>query len=315
MPLKTLAGCYTALITPFTADASALDLSRFTEQINYQAKGGVAGIVPCGTTGESPTLSDFEWEQVVAHAIEIGRKKNLAVIAGTGSNNTAHAVELQRRAHQLGADAGLSVNPYYNKPTQDGLYHHFMTIADAAELPVVLYNIPGRSAVALQPETIARLAKHPNIIAVKEATGSIDSASAIIAACNEAGAEITIVSGDDTLTLPYASVGGRGVISVISNILPARVQALCDAFLSECHWPKARTIHYQLLPLARGLLSLATNPIPVKTAMKILNRDAGSMRLPMCSIENERTLQKIGSLLSSAGLQSSNDPESHLAGD
>lgn len=306
MPLRTLAGCYTALITPFTPDASALDLHRFTEQIHFQSAGGVTGIVPCGTTGESPTLSDTEWEQVVAHAVEVGHQKNLTVIAGTGSNNTAHAVQLQKRAHQLGADAGLSVNPYYNKPTQEGLYRHFMTIADAAELPIVLYNIPGRAAVALQPETISRLAKHPNIIAVKEATGSIDSASATIAACSDAGRELTIVSGDDTLTLPYASVGGKGVISVISNILPAKVQALCNAFLTENDWQKAREIHYQLLTFARGLLHLATNPIPVKTAMKLQSRDAGSMRLPMCPIESEQTLQKIKALLTSTDLQSSN---------
>ncbi len=289
-----LAGCYTALVTPFTEDGNAVDQDRLKEQISIQADGGVSGIVPCGTTGESPTLSDAEWESVVRISIECGHDRDLTVIAGTGSNSTRHAVELQKRAFEMGADAGLSVNPYYNKPTQDGLYSHFMAVADAANLPVILYNIPGRSGVALEPTTAARLATHPNIVAVKEATGSIDSASAMLAQAPH----LTILSGDDTLTLPFASIGGSGVVSVISNIMPNEVQSMCNAFLRS-DWDDARQAHYELLNLARGLLSLATNPIPLKAAMSLLGRDSGVMRLPMNSPSDE-ILSQIRSLLITA---------------
>lgn len=283
------AGCYTAIITPFGGDGQ-VDLARLRRQIEFQAAGGVAGVVPCGTTGESPTLSDAEWERVVAATVETARPLGLAVIAGTGSNSTHHAVELQKRAAALGADAGLSVNPYYNKPGQEGLRRHFLAVADAADLPVVLYNIPGRTGVALAPETIAKLARHRNIAAVKEATGSMDSASAIAAAC-----DITILSGDDSMTLPFASVGARGVVSVVSNILPQQVQALCDA-CNGGQWDKARELHLQLFDVCRGLLSLETNPIPIKTAMRLLGRDTGTLRLPMTE-GSEATVAAIRTLL------------------
>lgn len=268
------AGCYTAIITPFNSNGQ-IDLARLRTQIEFQAAGGVSGVVPCGTTGESPTLSDGEWERVVAATVETARPLGLAVIAGTGSNSTHHAVELQKRAAVLGADAGLSVNPYYNKPGQEGLRRHFLAVADAADLPIVLYNIPGRTGVALAPETIAKLAAHPNIAAVKEATGSMDSASAIAATC-----DITILSGDDSMTLPFASIGGKGVVSVVSNILPQQVQALCKA-CNGGQWDKARELHLQLFDVCRSLLSLETNPIPIKTAMRLLGRDTGLLRLPM----------------------------------
>lgn len=283
------AGCYTAIITPFGGDGQ-VDLARLRRHIEFQAAGGVAGVVPCGTTGESPTLSDAEWERVVAATVETARPLGLAVIAGTGSNSTHHAVELQKRAAALGADAGLSVNPYYNKPGQEGLRRHFLAVADAADLPVVLYNIPGRTGVALAPETIAKLARHRNIAAVKEATGSMDSASAIAAAC-----DITILSGDDSMTLPFASVGARGVVSVVSNILPQPVQALCDA-CNGGQWDKARELHLQLFDVCRGLLSLETNPIPIKTAMRLLGRDTGTLRLPMTE-GSEATVAAIRTLL------------------
>jgi 4-hydroxy-tetrahydrodipicolinate synthase len=218
------------------------------------------------------------------------------VIAGTGSNSTSHAVELQKRAASLGAHVGLSVNPYYNKPTPEGLYRHFSAVADATDMPVLLYNIPGRTGVTLQPDTIARLANHPNIIGVKEATGSLDSASEIARSC-----DVTILSGDDSLTLPFASVGGRGVVSVISNLIPSRVQAMCEAFNAD-HWADARAIHFELLPIARGLLSLATNPIPVKTAMRILGRDTGSLRLPLCEPDDTIT-RTIENLVRASGLR------------
>jgi len=278
--VQPLNGCFTALVTPFTSDGKEVDLDRLAEQIFFQADAKVTGIVPCGTTGESPTLTLKEWEQVVVSAVEVGHQHELTVIAGTGSNNTVHAIDLQKRAHGLGADAGLSVVPYYNKPSQEGLYYHFMSIADAVDLPIILYNIPGRSGVALTVETILRLAHHPNIIAVKDATGLVNSASQLIPLVDQDKLDLTILSGDDALTLPLASVGAQGVISVISNILPGAMQNLCDLFLNN-NWEDARQKHQQLEPVMRGLLSLAGNPIPIKMAMKLLGRDSGVLRLPM----------------------------------
>jgi len=283
------AGCYTAIITPFGGDGK-VDLATLRRQIEFQAAGGVAGVVPCGTTGESPTLSDSEWERVIGATVEIARPLGLAVIAGTGSNNTHHAVALQERAAALGANAGLSVNPYYRKPTQEGLRLHFLAVADSTDLPVVLYNIPGRTGVALAPETVARLCEHPNIAAIKEATGSMDSASAITTLC-----DITILSGDDSMTLPLCSVGATGVVSVVSNILPARVAALCAA-CNGGDWTKARTIHLELFNVCRGLLALETNPIPIKTAMRLLGRDTGLLRLPMTE-GSEGTVKAVKALL------------------
>lgn len=272
----TFFGAFTALITPFTGpDAEAVDFARLTEQILFQAEGGVAGVVPCGTTGESPTLTENEQRAVIETAVDVARPLGLKVIAGAGSNNTAHAVHLHRCAHSVGADAALHVTPYYNKPSQEGLYRHFMSIADSCGLPIVLYNIPGRTSVALTIETIERLAEHPNIQAVKEATGNVGFASEILQRTN-----LVVLSGDDPLTLPIGAVGGSGVISVLSNVLPDRVSALCSA-MRDGDWDKARAIHEQILPLARALLTLDTNPVPVKTAMAELGRDSGALRLPM----------------------------------
>lgn len=288
-------GAYTAIVTPFTADGSSIDQARLVEQIHFQADGGVTGIVPCGTTGESPTLSEDEHKSVVESAIETAHPLGLKVIAGAGSNNTAHAIHLQKFAKSAGADAALQVNPYYNKPSQEGLYRHFMAIADSCDLPICLYNIPGRSAVALAPDTIERLAKHPNIQAIKEATGSLDSASEI-----KSRTSLALLSGDDSLTLPFASVGGVGVVSVVSNIVPERIAALCEAF-NNGQWDQARTLHLELLPLSRGLLSLDTNPIPVKAAMEKLGRDSGALRLPMCKA-SKTVMDAIEKLLTAQGL-------------
>ncbi|HWB20506.1 MAG TPA: 4-hydroxy-tetrahydrodipicolinate synthase [Phycisphaerales bacterium] len=269
-------GAFTALVTPFNTDASAVDYASYERNIREQAAAGISGIVPCGTTGESPTLTEEEHHELVQKAVELARPLGLSVIAGAGSNSTAHAIELHKFARSAGADASLQVNPYYNKPSQEGLYRHFMSVADSAELPICLYNIPGRTGVALTPETVERLAKHPNIQAIKEATGSLDSASEILART-----ELALLSGDDSLTLPFASVGGVGVVSVISNILPAKTAALCEAFNSG-DFERAREIHFELLPVARGLLSLDTNPVPVKAAMQLMGKDTGALRLPMC---------------------------------
>jgi 4-hydroxy-tetrahydrodipicolinate synthase len=290
-------GAFTAIVTPFNDDGSQVDFARLEQNIRAQHEGGVTGIVPCGTTGESPTLTEREHHAVIEKAIELGRQCGLKVIAGAGSNNTAHAIELHRFAHDAGADASLQVNPYYNKPSQEGLYRHFMAIADSCDLPIVLYNIPGRTGGCLAPETIERLAQHANIRAIKDATGGLDHTAETVRRT-----ELAVLSGDDPLTLPMASLGGVGVISVISNIVPDRVAALCSAFHFG-DWNAAREVHYELLPLAKGLLSLDTNPVPVKTALKLLGRDTGMVRLPLVPAGKE-VESKIRELLRGAGLLS-----------
>ena len=268
-------GCYTAIVTPFTADGSCVDRARLEENVRLQAAGGVAGIVPCGTTGESPTLSEEEHALVVETAVRVGRPLGLQVVAGAGSNSTVHAVHLQKLALQLGADAGLQVTPYYNKPSQEGIYRHFMAVADSCDLPVMLYNIPGRAGVAIAPETVERLSRHPNVWAIKEATGSMDSASEIRRLCG-----ITVLSGDDSLTPSFAAVGAAGVVSVVSNLVPARVALLCR-LLAGNDFRAALEQHMELLPLSRGLLSLDVNPVPVKCALAALGLDTGAVRLPL----------------------------------
>jgi 4-hydroxy-tetrahydrodipicolinate synthase len=288
-------GAFTAITTPFSPDASAVDKNLLATQIAFQAQGGLKGIVVSGTTGESPTLTDAEYKDLVKLAVHHAHSARLMAIAGTGSNSTAHAVELQKFAKLVGADATLSVNPYYNKPTQEGLYRHFMTVADAAHIPVVLYNIPGRTGVTLTPATIERLSKHQNIVAVKEATGSVDSASEICMRCPD----LALLSGDDSQTLPFASVGGVGVVSVISNILPHRVAGMCSAFLED-RWADALKIHRELFDFSRAMF-LETNPIPIKAALKMLGRDSGSLRLPM-SEASPATLAAVRQALTAQGL-------------
>lgn len=288
-------GAFTAITTPFTSDGAAIDLDRLAAQIAFQAQGGLKGIVVSGTTGESPTLSEPEYKNLVKLAVNHAHRNGLLAIAGTGSNSTHHAAENQKFAKAVGADATLSVNPYYNKPTQEGLYRHFMTVADAAPIPVVLYNVPGRSGVALAPATVERLSKHQNVVAIKEATGSLDSASEICMRCPE----LALLSGDDPLTLPFASVGGVGVVSVVSNILPGRVAALCSAFL-EGRWAEALAIHRELFNFGKAMF-IETNPIPVKAAMKLLGRDSGALRLPMCE-GMPATLAAVRQALTAQGL-------------
>jgi 4-hydroxy-tetrahydrodipicolinate synthase len=289
-------GAFTAITTPFTPDGGAIDFARLDEQLQFQALGGVRGIVAAGTTGESPTLTDSEYEALVTRSVEAGRRLKLLVVAGTGSNSTAHAVELQRFAASAGADATLSVNPYYNKPTQEGLYRHFSAIADAARIPVILYNIPGRTGVALSPATVERLYAHPNIVANKEATGSTDSASEILMRCPG----LALLSGDDSMTLPFAAVGGVGAVSVISNLAPEKASRVCEAFLAG-RWPEALALHRELFDLCRALF-LETNPIPVKAAMKMLGRDSGTLRLPMTPA-SAATVEAVGRALTRAGLR------------
>src|SRR5918998_3468613 len=237
-------GAITALVTPFRD--GKLDEARLREQIEFQIKNGIDGLVPVGTTGESPTLDFPEHERVIALTVEIARGR-VPVIAGTGGNATSEALELHAFAKRAGATACLSVNPYYNKPSQEGLYRHFMTLADKVDLPIVLYNIPGRTGITMSAQTVARLNELPNIVAMKEATGSLDMASEIMSLC-----DMTIVSGDDSLTLPLMSIGGKGVISVASNFLPAQIKQMTRLALAG-NFAEAATVHRKLFPLIKTL--------------------------------------------------------------
>lgn len=284
-----LRGAFTAMVTPFRE--GRLDEQRLREQIEFQIAAGIDGLVPAGTTGESPTLSFEEHERLIEQTVRIvdGRVK---VIAGTGANATSEALDLHNFAKQAGADACLSVNPYYNKPSQEGLYRHFMTLADRVPLPIVLYNIPGRTGVNMAPQTVARLAKHPNIVAMKEAAGSLDQISEIRTLC-----DITILSGDDSLTLPMMAVGAAGVVSVVSNILPAEVKRLTQLALAG-NFTEAAAIHHLLFPLIKPLFADG-NPAGIKCAMQFLGRDSGEMRLPLSEVSDatrtaiERELKRI----------------------
>jgi 4-hydroxy-tetrahydrodipicolinate synthase len=270
-------GAMVALVTPF--DGGKVDFETLDELLEFQLENGIDAIVPVGTTGECPTLSHEEHKQVVERVVKTVAG-GTRVIAGAGSNSTAEAIELTAYAKKIGADATLQVCPYYNKPTQEGFYQHFRAIADEVDLPIVLYNIPGRCGAGLTPETIARLAEHDNIVAIKEATGSLDQASEIAMRC-----DITILSGDDSLTLPLAAVGGKGVISVMANIVPADVKAMTDLIL-EGDLSSARQWHRKLFVLSKNLLTMATNPIPIKAAMAMLDMCSEELRLPMTPLED-----------------------------
>jgi 4-hydroxy-tetrahydrodipicolinate synthase len=276
-------GSMVALITPF--QDGQVDYETLDELVEFHLESGTDGIVPVGTTGESPTLSYDEHKKVIEWVVKaVGGK--VPVIAGTGSNSTAEAIELTEFARKVGADASLQVCPYYNKPTQEGFYQHFSAIAEEVDIPLVLYNIPGRcGGTGLTPQTVARLAEIENIVAIKEATGSLDMASEILSLCN-----ITLLSGDDSLTLPLAAVGGKGVISVVANIVPADVKAMTDLIL-EGDFVSARKWHRKLFPLAKSLLGLASNPIPIKAAMAILNMSSEEMRLPLTPLNEAQKAQ------------------------
>ncbi len=265
-------GAITALVTPFTSSGK-LDEAKLRQQIDFQIESGIDGLVPVGTTGESPTVTFEEHVRVIEIAVEQSRSR-VPVIGGVGANATAEAIELHKAAKAVGATAGLSVNPYYNKPTQEGLYRHFMTLADAVDLPIVLYNIPGRTGITMAASTVAKLNSHRNIVAIKESTGSPDMTSEIRAAC-----DITILSGDDSLTLPLMSIGARGAISVVSNLLPASVKKMTELAL-QGDFNEASLIHYKLFPLIKSLF-IDGNPAGIKHAMKVAGMDSGVMRLPM----------------------------------
>ncbi len=268
-------GTFTALITPFRNNT--FDVVAYEKQISFQAQHKLQGIIPVGTTGESPTLSHSEHKQVIEVAVKAARGTGLKVLAGTGSNSTDEAIELTQFAKSAGADAALMVNPYYNKPTQEGLYRHFQAVAQAANIPIVLYNIPGRTGITMTVGTMQRLIKDfKNIVAVKDAAGNIDLTT------EAAAAGLTVLSGDDSMTLPMMAVGAKGVISVASNIVPGQVRSLVDA-VNANDFALARSIHHKLFALCKALF-IETNPIPVKTAMALLGRDTGEMRLPLCEM-------------------------------
>ena len=285
-------GAMTAMVTPFRE--GRLDESCLREQVDFQIRGGIDGLVPVGTTGESPTVDMEEHRRVIELTVKFVAGR-VPVIAGAGGNATSEAIELHASAKKLGATAALSVNPYYNKPSQEGLYRHFMTLADRVELPIVLYNIPGRTGITMAPVTVARLAKHPNIVAIKEATGSLDLASEIMSLC-----DLTVLSGDDSLTLPLMSIGGKGVISVASNLVPTKVKALTQLALTG-NFAQAREVHHELFGLIKTLF-LDGNPAGIKHAMKIAGLDGGEMRLPLWEA-NESTQQAIEAAMGKMGLK------------
>jgi len=270
-----------ALVTPF--QNGKVDYRTLEELIDFHLESGTDGIVPVGTTGESPTLTNSEHKKVIEFVVKTVNGA-IPVIAGTGSNSTAEAIELTEYARKVGADATLQVTPYYNKPTQEGFYQHFKMIAQEVNLPVVLYNIPGRCGAGMTAETVIRLSHIENIVAVKEATGSLDIASEIAGGC-----DLNILSGDDSLTLPLASVGAKGVISVVANIVPADVKAMTDLILVG-DLVSARKWHHKLFTLSKNLLSMSTNPIPIKAAMGMLDMAPEELRLPMTPLSDAKKI-------------------------
>ena len=289
---EQFSGLTVAMVTPF--DNGTVDEAALRKLVDFHVESGTDCLCPVGTTGESPTLTHDEHDQVISIVCEhaAGRIK---VMAGTGSNSTDEAIRLTKFAHSVGADGAMMVAPYYNKPTQEGFYLHYKAVAEAVEIPIILYNIPGRTAKNMDAETIARLGEIPNIVAVKEATGSMDQASQILAL-----SDLTVLSGDDSLTLPLMALGGSGVVSVVGNIVPRDVKAMIAAF-NAGDLEKAQEWHRKLFPLCRDLLGLATNPIPIKAAMQMLGRDRGEVRLPMTQLA-ESDMASLQSTLTAYGL-------------
>ncbi len=290
---RMFAGCTVALVTPFRD--GEVDHRALQRAVDWQIDQGTTILSPAGTTGEACTLTRAEHEQLIATVVEQTAGRAL-VLAGTGSCSTAEAIRLTRFAAEAGADGALVVAPYYNRPTQEGLYAHFAHIADASRLPLVVYNVPSRTACHLEPETIERLAHHDRIIAIKEASGSLDQASEILART-----ELTVLSGNDSLTLPMLSVGAEGVISVVANLVPKEMIALVDA-CRQGDFAKARRLHVHLFPLSQALMNLAPNPITVKTAIAMIGQGNGELRLPLTP-PDLRVRETLSVILSRHGLR------------
>jgi 4-hydroxy-tetrahydrodipicolinate synthase len=293
MEENMFSGAFTAVVTPFKG--GAVDEDALKGLIRFGIDGGVSGFIPCGTTGESPTLSHEEHNQVVEFTVKevAGQVK---VIAGTGSNSTREAMALSRHAQEVGADAVLLVNPYYNKPTQEGLYRHFRSVAESIDIPVILYNIPGRTGVNVDTATMERLAKIPNIVGVKEASGDILQMSEVVRHC---GAGFDVLSGDDQMTFPLMALGGKGVISVATNIIPDKMSALVSHMLAG-EIDKGRALHFEVYDLCKAMF-LETNPIPVKMALSMMGKVQPEYRLPLCEPSPANT-EKLREILKRYGL-------------
>ncbi len=291
---QTFQGSFVAMVTPFRN--GKVDEAKLRELVEFHITHGTDGLIPCGTTGESPTLSHDEHHRVVEFVIEAARGR-IRVVAGTGSYSTSDAIEMTKHAERVGAAGALVVNPYYNKPTQEGLYRHFRAVAESVAIPILVYNIQGRTAINVETDTMARLARDvKNIVGVKEASGSLDQMSQVIAAC---GPDFSVLSGDDNITLPLLAIGGCGVVSVIANIVPRETADLVHAAL-DGDWKRARDLHFRLFPLARAAF-LETNPIPIKEAMAMAGMLEPEFRLPMCRM-SDANREKLRAILKPYGL-------------
>ncbi len=288
-----LEGSFVALVTPFKN--GKLDEEGLRKNVQFQIENGTHGLVPCGTTGEAPTLTEEEHARVVEIVVKESGGR-IPVIAGTGTNSTQKTIANTRRAKDQGVNGALVVSPYYNKPTQEGLYQHFHSVASEVDLPLILYNIPGRTGVNIEPETIARLSRLKQIVGVKEASGNLDSVSAIRLLCDE---EFIVLSGDDSLTLPMMAVGSKGVISVIANIVPHELSRMVESFLNG-EIALSRELHQKLFPLTKAMF-VETNPIPIKTAMDLVGMPAGEVRLPLAPM-SDVNLNKLKKALKEYGL-------------
>jgi 4-hydroxy-tetrahydrodipicolinate synthase len=291
---QTFQGSFVAMVTPFRN--GQVDEAKLRELVEFHVANGTDGLIPCGTTGESPSLNHDEHRRVVEIVIEAAHGR-IRVVAGTGSNSTTEAIDLTKHAERAGAAGALVVNPYYNKPTQEGLYRHFRAVAESVAIPILVYNIQSRTAVNVETDTLARLVRDVrNIVGVKEASGSLDQMSQVIAAC---GPDFSVLSGDDNITLPLLAIGGSGVVSVIANIVPRETADLVHAAL-DGDWKRARDLHYRLFPLARAAF-LETNPIPIKEAMAMAGMLEPEFRLPMCRM-SDANREKLRAILKSYAL-------------
>lgn len=288
MKLAKLQGCMTAMVTPLT-ESGEVNYEGLRQNADFQIENGITGLVPLGTTGESPTIHDDERERIIKTVVDASNGR-VPVIVGTGTNSTEKTIKYTKQAKQLGADAALIVSPYYNKPTQEGLYQHFTAVATAAELPIIVYNIQGRTGVNIETATLKRMAENRNIVAVKEASGNLAQMMDVL---DQLPGGFTVVSGDDNLTLPLMSLGGKGVISVISNLLPGKVSQMASCAL-EGDFERARQLHFELLPIFKAAF-IETNPIPIKAAMNMSGLPAGPCRLPLCKMmpANEEKLRAV----------------------
>lgn len=288
-------GAITAMVTPFDFESGAVDVEGLKKNVEFQISNGISGLVPLGTTGESPTITEEERELVIKTVVAAASKR-VPVIVGTGTNSTEHTIELSQQAEELGADAVLVVSPYYNKPSQEGLYRHFKAVAESISIPVVVYNIQGRTGVNIETATLQRMAQVKNIVAVKEASGNLAQMMDVI---SQLPKDFSVVSGDDNLTLPLMSLGGRGVISVVSNLLPGKVSGLCAAAASG-DFVTARRLHFELLPIFKAAF-IEVNPVPIKEAMNLCELPAGPVRLPLCEMQPANR-EKLKAVIQNMGL-------------